>query len=273
MNRKEVKKIFARFNANANRLLQSNIDDYIDVLKKFLSYVDSTELIKNYIDSCGEHNKNMQGTFKEVMNLNSEYVFGLGDTVEEEVVGIYDILKYMSETYTSIPRNILFVYSRADSIQGRLKDFNNRIVMVLIRHIESFLTEVGIDMGLDDNIVYNISTDSGQINISNDNSTLNAVQNNGIDVNELNKLISEMRNALDENLSDEEKEEANDSIDIIENELKSEHPDEKNVKTHFKFLKKIDSGVKFINSCLALVTFVDKVFPFLSQIPTWLGVQ
>ena len=143
--------------------------------------------------------------------------------------------------------------------------------MVLIRHIDVYLIGVGIDMGLDEIVTYNIK--GGQVNISNDNSTLNAVQNNGIDVNELSKLISEMRNALDENLSDEEKEEANDSIDIIENELKSEHPDEKNVKTHFKFLKKIDSGVKFINSCLALVTFADKVFPFLSQIPTWLGVQ
>ena len=272
MNRKEVRKILSRFNSNSNRLLRCDIDDYIDVLKKFLNYIDSTELIKDYIDSCGEHDQNMQETFKEVINSYGKYVFGLGNTVEE-VVSVYDILKYMSETYTSIPRNILLVYSRADSFQGRLKDFNDRIVMVLIRHIEAFLTEVGIDMGLDDNIVYNISTDSGQINISNDNSTLNAVQNHGIDTNELSKLILEMRNALDENLTVKDKEEANDSIDIIENELKSNHPDEKNVKTHFKFLKKIDSGVKFINSCLALVTFADKVYPFLSQIPTWLGVQ
>lgn len=251
-------------------MLQASVDDYQDVLRKYIYYIDTTGIIIEFINSCGEPDLDLEDDFKSISSSFGQYRFALGDTEEEEVINVYSILKYMSEKYKDIPRGIMLAYS-SSSLKEGLKSFNDSVTMVLIRHIDVYLIGVGIDMGLDENVTYNIK--GGQVNISNDNSTLNAVQNNGIDVNELSKLISEMRNALDENLSDEEKEEANDSIDIIENELKSEHPDEKNVKTHFKFLKKIDSGVKFINSCLALVTFADKVFPFLSQIPTWLGVQ
>ena len=151
-----------------------------------------------------------------------------------------------------------------------LKNFNDRFTMVLIRHIEEKLTEVGIDMGLDDNVTYNIDN-KGQVNIANDNSTINATQNIGLDSDKLVELISNMRNALDESLTAEEKEEANDSIDIIEQELTSDEPNEKNVKAHFKILKRIDSGVKFVSACTALLSFADKVYPFLEQIPTWLG--
>lgn len=48
-------------------------------------------------------------------------------------------------------------YSSSDKIQDKIKGFNNRFVMVLLRHIERYLTKVGIDMGLDDKIVYNVT--------------------------------------------------------------------------------------------------------------------
>lgn len=55
--------------------------------------------------------------------------------------------------------------------------------MVLIRHIERYLTKIGIDMGLDEKVSYLITIENRQVNIANDNSTINATNTvDGIDV-------------------------------------------------------------------------------------------
>lgn len=120
-------------------------------------------------------------------------------------------------------------------------------------------------MGLDDKITYNIN--GNQVNFAKDNGTVNAVQNNnGIDANELHKLISAMKSELSPDLSDEDKADAEESIDIIETELESGKPDEQKVKSQFKLLGRIDAGVKFASAVAALLTFADKVYPFLADV-------
>mgnify|MGYP007060800760 FL=1 len=37
-----------------------------------------------------------------------------------------------------------------------------RFVMVLIRQVESYLTKVGIDMGIDEKNIYNVTVQNGQ---------------------------------------------------------------------------------------------------------------
>lgn len=55
---------------------------------------------------------------------------------------------------------------RVLGLPEKLKDFNNRVTMVLIRNIETYLTKIGIDMGIDENVSYNITVKDGQINIA-----------------------------------------------------------------------------------------------------------
>ena len=45
-------------------------------------------------------------------------------------------------------------YSSSSKWQDKIKGFNERFVMVLIRHVESYLTKVGIDMGIDEKNIY-----------------------------------------------------------------------------------------------------------------------
>lgn len=266
MNRTEFKKISYGFNSISNRLLQAEYNDYQGILKKFLNYIDTTELIKSYIDSCGEYNAEYEEAAQKVMT-SFDVTFVFGDTDEEEINSVYSLLKYLSNKYDNMPVGILLAYSSSkDSTSERLKKFNQRIVMILMRHIEDYLTEVGIDMGLDEKNEYNINIQNGQVNISKDNSTINAVQNISVSNDELKRLVLELRNAIDGNLSADKKEAANDSIDIIENELLSNQPNEKNVKSQFRFLKTIDNGIKFTSACCSLLTFADKIYPFLSQL-------
>ncbi|MGX8797651.1 hypothetical protein ACR6HW_16565 [Fusibacter sp. JL298sf-3] len=62
-------------------------------------------------------------------------------------------------------------YSSSRSFQDKVKGFNDRVVMVLIRHIERYLTKIGIEMGIDEKVTYSIAIENGQVNIANDNST------------------------------------------------------------------------------------------------------
>ena len=59
-------------------------------------------------------------------------------------------------------------YSHSKGYQDKIKGFNDRFVMVLIRHIERYLTKVGIDMGLDEKIIYNVTVENGQAIIATD---------------------------------------------------------------------------------------------------------
>ncbi len=86
----------------------------------------------------------------------------------------------------------------------------------------------------DKNITYTIS--GGQINIAKDNSTINAIQNNGVSVSELDNIIKEIM----ENLSGLEKEKADEIIDVV-NMIKEE-------------LEKPEPRVSRLKNCVTLIS-------------------
>lgn len=258
----------SEFSRNANRLLQSDFFDYFSDLKMFLSYIEETEIIIGYINECGGYT-DIADEVKSVIK-DSNVIFVTEIKRDEQTRIVYSVIKYICENYDSFPRGLLFSYSHSGSnkYNDMLKEWNNRFVKRLIDNIDNYLTKVGIRMGMDDNVVYNIS--GNQVNIAKDNATINAVQNNaGVDVSRLKELISAIRNELSADLSDEDKKDASECIDTIETELVSENPDEDKVKTGFKLLKRIDAGVKFSSACCSLLTFADKIHPFLGQIIPW----
>ncbi len=267
MNRIELKKVLNRFNSNCNRLLQSDNDDYIRDLKRFIEFLDSTEIISEYIKLCGESDLDMESEFDQVLNSHGEYVFSTGYDDEEEIRNVYATLKHLSQNFDEIPWGLYFAYKHQseESYIDILKEFNSRFTMVLIRHIENYLKEIGIEMGLDENVTYNIN--GNMVNIANDNANINATQNNnGINTEKLKSLISSMRESLDSNLSEEDKGEATECINTIESELLSPQPNETTVKDKFKLLRRIDTSTKFISACCSVLTFVDKLHPFLKDV-------
>ena len=55
--------------------------------------------------------------------------------------------------------------SSSNKFDDKIKGFNEKNSKILIGHIEDYLTKLGIDMGMDDNAMYNISYNQGQVNI------------------------------------------------------------------------------------------------------------
>lgn len=260
LNRIELRKIIYDYNCISNRLLQANFEDYNSVLKKFLNFVSNTEVISDYIKDCGDCCWDIDNIMEEVENSYGHESFVLGDSYKEEVRNIYAILNHIVEHDTVIYDGIAIGYSSSTNYQDRVKGFNERVVLVLINHIEQYLTKIGMDMGMDEKITYNITVKNGQVNIANDNSRLEATNNVSSVSDELNDLINNIRFLSEkQELSDEEKNILDCNLENISEEFKRVEPRKKFLESSVSVIKVIKGTAEFGAAITALIQFLQQI--------------
>lgn len=255
LNRKDLRKIQYGFNSISNRLLQANFEDYSDVLGKFISFIEKTPLILEFISDCGKCEWNVEEEVNTVQLSYGRMIFSTGDTDAEEVRNVYAVLKYIVDNHLLVYHGVAFGYSSSNKYQDKIKGFNNRFVMVLIRHIETHLTRVGIEMGVDESIIHNITVDHGQVIIASDNAIVNASNRIGIDKNELQLLINNVLEFTD-TLSEKERQEVNDSLEVIEIEAISDKPKLGMLRTAVKTLNAVKGVAEFGAAVATLTQFI-----------------
>ena len=243
------------FNSISNRLLQADYNDYTNVVSKFVSFIKNTPIIFDYIIDCGTCEQDLKKEFDKIGRSYGEYIFTLGDTDEEEIRNVFAILSYIAENKIKIHYRVAWGYSSSNKFQDRIKGFNDRVVMVLIRHIERYLTKIGIDMGLDERITYSITVKNGQVNIAYDNASITATNTIGIDITRLEKLIQTVRKTAD-GLSDEDAEILKSNLEVIEEEVKSEKPKKGFLKTAIFGLRMLKGTAEFAAAVAALIQFI-----------------
>lgn len=258
INRNELKKIVYDFNSISNRLLRAEYDDCDNLLKKFLYFIENNELIFDYIKDCDEPTYDIAEEVNEVLKSYGRAIFELGNTDEEEVTNIYHILKYCSENNKSIVY-LGNSYTTSSKFNDMVKGFGERVIMVLIRHIEGYLTKIGIDMGMDENIKYSITVNDGLVNLAMDNATINATQNNGINMDELKKLLDNLKKESVNISNADDMESVNESIEVIESELAQTVPRKSLIKTALAGLKTVKGTVEFGSAVVALIQFVQTI--------------
>ncbi|KAF0506975.1 hypothetical protein [Pediococcus pentosaceus] len=258
INKQELKKIIYDFNRISNRLLRVDFTDYSLVLKKFLNYIESTELIWAVIIDAGKPSYDVA---KEVQKISgySNKLLNLGDTEREEITNIYYVLKYCSDNTIDIPYELTFAYSSSTKWQDKTREFNTRVVLVLINNIEAYLTKVGIDMGLDENTKYSITVNNGQVNLASDSAKINATQNNGVDIKKIESLITNIISNIDVATSLEDRQQIEESLEMIQTELTSPKPKKSMINMALEGLKMIESGTEFSAAVVKLVKFVQTV--------------
>lgn len=260
LNRIELKKILYDFNSISSRLLQADFDDFNNILRKFLNFIQNNEVIHDYILSCGECDQNIDSEFKVVRESFGHSIFTLGDTDEEETRNIHAILSYIVTNNEQIHFGVARGYSASDKFQDEVSGFNNRVVMVLVNNIERYLTKIGMDMGIDDKISYVITVEKGQVNIASDSATINSNSVfNGIDTDKLPALIEAIKSNSGQ-LSREDSEILERNLDVIEAEAKNAKPRSTLLQTAIKGLEAIKGTVEF---CAAVATLVQFVQPLL----------
>ena len=257
LNKNDLRKIMYDFNSISNRLMQADFQDYNSILKKFLSFITNTEIIDEYIRDCGDTDQNLEIEFKQIQSSYGNLIFTLGDTDQEEIRNIFAYLKFIVDNDVNICDGVAMGYSRSSKYQDMIKGFNERVVFVLIGHIDRYLTKIGIDMGIDENIVFNISVKNGQVNIANDNSIINATNNVSVDFGRLDQLIQNVKIlAQKENLNREDEDQLTCNLDVIEEELKNKEPRTNFIKTALNGLNLIKGTTEFAAAVTTLIQFV-----------------
>ena len=113
-------------------------------------------------------------------------------------------------------------------------------------------------MGVDEQNVFNVTVNKGQAIIANDNASVTATANIGADASELEKLIAAVRDTI---ASDEDKEAASESLEVIEAEVVSEKPKKSMIKTAMATLQAIKGTVEFGSAAAALIQFIGPMLP------------
>ena len=249
------------FSSVSNRLMQADFHDYNAVLVKFLGFLDSTPVISDYIKDCGECIWDLDSEIKEVQGSYGRSIFVLGESDEEEIRNVYAILKYVNEHKINIHYGIAMGYAHSNHYQDMVKGFNERVVFVLIRHIDRYLTKIGIEMGMDERNTYNITVKNGQVNIANDNASLVAHNTVAPLQEELGRLIQDIKSLLEQqDLSEEDTDTLTCSLDVISEEMKEVKPRASFLKTAVNGIKMIKGTAEFGAAIVALIQFVQ---PFI----------
>ena len=115
-------------------------------------------------------------------------------------------------------------------------------------------------LGLDDSISYNITVKDGQVIIANDNAVVNATNTvNGVNKDELVELINEIKLAAENsNLSSDDEETVNNSLEVIEEEIAKEKPRKGFIKTAITGLKAIKGTAEFGAAIATLIKFIQQ---------------
>ena len=262
LNKTELRIILFDFNSIANRLLKADMEDYGGVLNKFLRFLSDTEIIKAYLDDCGNPTiPDIESEFMEVAKSYGDSIFSTGETEAEENANIHAILSYLSNNIRYI-RGIIMGYSHSNKYSDKLKGFNERFTLILIQNIEGYLRKLGIKMGLDDSTRYNITVHNGQVNLANDNSTINAVMNNGVDQFRLNELLNNLVAKSQIELPVEEQEIVSDSVEVIRQELQNEKPKKSLLRGVMSTLNGIKNSAEFLAALATLAQFLQPILGY-----------
>jgi len=253
IDKKQLKIISMEFRTIASRLVTCHPQTGMDLLKKFLSYIDENELISAFIQSYINPND-----FQPVER--GTCFTSMGENKQEEISFTYQYLKYAVSNYKDFNFDIAWGYS--SDANDSVKEFCNRVVLPLVNYIEGYLTEIGIQMGFDEDTKFNINVNGGlaQVNVANRGATLNATQNNLVDIDQLNKLIDDLKNAVSPDISKDDSEQINNSIEIICSEVMSKNPKKGHLKTALNGLKAIKDTAEFTAAVVAIYQFLTPLF-------------
>ena len=108
----------------------------------------------------------------------------------------------------------------------------------------------------DNRVSISVTGGIAQINTAFDNAEIKATQHIGYNEVELANLIRDVRNAIPTDISANEIEVINESLDVIEGETKSSKPRKGFLKTALTGLKAIKGSAEFAAAVAALIQFV-----------------
>ncbi|MCK1997509.1 hypothetical protein MPH47_09795 [Psychrobacillus psychrodurans] len=247
LDKKEFQLISAEFRRIASRLLKTNMNDGINNLKRFIFFIENNPLINNFIQ---EHNTLTFDIEKEIQNREMYEGYLIQPDKKYEISFIYQLLKHCSDNCSEYI-SICYFYGSSRNFQDMVDAFNDRVVSMLVGHIEVFLKGIWLDMA--DNDKFHINVNGGQVSIAQGQGTVNATQNNYFGEIQALKELAEKFNILIDQV-DIDKETLADTREIVEialAEVISDSP-KRSILKHaiekIEYVGKLGTGLNGLNN-------------------------
>ena len=267
MNKKDIKKISITFRTFASQAINARYTDVGSRLAQFINYVDDTPLLRDYVNGCISISsiRNVEGDVEKVANSYGNEQLEMGESVEDITAFAYKAMKFLSGKNDQIIQLGLAI-CRSSNFQDCAKAFGTNIVLPFASNISLFLTTMMIDMGMDENTQYNITVNGGQVNVSQDNSTLNAVFNsNGPSLERLKELAEDITKVIAQNvIPDDNAQKITDALEGILEEMKRQSPKKGLIKV---LLESVSTTTALLTApatlSAAVNSFTEYLIPFL----------
>lgn len=257
INKKELKKISRNFRLKVSRVIQADYRESISIIKMLVDYINETELIYDYITSVTKENYNIEKDVEDVARSYGRKILSTGNTPEDEVSYIYQLLKYICENNIDVSM-LGMGYTSSNSFQDMVKMFGERIVLPFANQIDAYIMDIAIDMGYDEEEKFMINVNGGQaqVNIANDSSIINSTQNNKISNDKIEEVINSIKELLNDEIDEELRKLVKENSQLILEEVNKEKPKPQIVKSLYNSLK---FAVNSVPKAVSLVEGVNKL--------------
>lgn len=267
LTKEEFQKISFNFRRVSSDFLNCNEDSYQRMLKKFLSFVNNTLVIKNFINN--NNVKSFDFTYLKDRSDNIRFKLPVDDS--EEIAYIYQLLAFISDNNFDIFYLTFRYGSHNRGTTHRIQTFNNEVVKPLIAQINTHLTEIKIDSGFHGN--YSVTNQftfeqdfRGQINQASGGSTISASQTyKEADIEELKEYSNEFLSALTESqeINKEDKLTLVELLEVTIQNLEKEQPK----KTIIKIAKdKLKNVIETVDTGTTLFILGAKLIELLNNL-------
>lgn len=231
-----------KFRAISSELLRSGGEEEANRnLHRFLDYIRETQIIYDFIKKNNQTQYDIPKIIKEV---NSARYFNIPYKDQDQIAFIYQLLDYIDKHYRHWTGFALWYgTSGGGKISGIIQGFNNKVTRLLVNHISTYLEEMAIKMGINDNpkTPVLIQGNVGQFNYA--HGDIEAVQNNNAQSNDVLDLTKELIKILKETdeVDAEIKNEAIDNLEDLAEEVESnDKPKEKTIRRITKTLRDLN---------------------------------
>ncbi|MCR5380088.1 MAG: hypothetical protein K6G44_03805 [Lentisphaeria bacterium] len=264
INRIELKKISLKFRTLVSQTINAHYTEIGSRLTQLVNYVNNTSLLNDYVNDCiSISSKNHSDEeIGNVINSFGHEQIEMGESVEEVTASAYQIMKFLSGKTDLILQFGIGLCS-SNKYQDSAKAFGTNIVHQFASNVNLFINTMMIDMGLDENTQYNITVNGGQVNVSRENSTLNAsFNNNGLSIERTTELANSIYSIIaQQTVLDDNVKKIKETLDEIMEEIKHQSPKMKLVKI---LLDCLNTTASLITLSTALPSAVNSFIEYLS---------
>lgn len=265
-----LKMLIYEHNTEANTLLRSNFDELETAVTRYLNFIESKPVIKEFIDEVVASNKPDNFDASEMLDSvskNGYSTFGpFPPEYKAETAVVYLLLRAMVDSKAFNNSFLLFGYSHGSkSFNDWTKNFLDEVALRLINGIHRTLTLRGIEMGLDSSAAqYNIFSNAVNASaaMATDEASITVNQTGDPAARELDEILKSLKGSVTD-IDEEKQQSALDAIEAIKDALTEKKPKPSIVKTLLGALNNFSDCATFATHVATLVTFVSNNFPNL----------